>query len=502
MRKLVFVFIIILFLTACSVEQASNDMPKEIRPPAVAGQFYPAAAEEITEQINGYLKQASTPPVAGEIKAIIVPHAGYDFSGQVAAYAFKLLEGVKINTAVLIGNSHTAYFDGAAIDSSDVWQTPLGQVAVDKELADKLIKADSAIKYDASVHGQDHVLEVEIPFLQVVLAGNFKIVPIMLGNKADDSYKKLAKALKDNLGENDVVVVSSDMSHYPKHEDANKIDRGALEKIKSGKVDELEKYVESVENSGVANEQTVLCGIDAVKTLLELARLSGWDKIEVLKYLNSGDVSGIGDKNRVVGYGAVAFAQAHNSQLATHNSADELNDEQKKKILDIARQTVEGFVNTGRIPEFKISDERLNKKQGAFVTLTKNGQLRGCIGQIVPTDEPLWQVVREMAVAACSEDGRFNPVEKSELDELEYEVSVLSAPEAIDDWKKIELGKQGVIIRKGGRSGVFLPQVATETGWTLEEFLGQLCSQKAGLSPSCYKDKDTEIQIFSAQVFK
>ena len=494
MRKLVFVVIIILFLTACSVEQASNDMPKEIRPPAVAGQFYPAAAEEITEQINGYLKQASTPPVAGEIKAIIVPHAGYDFSGQVAAYAFKLLEGVKINTAVLIGNSHTAYFDGAAIDSSDVWQTPLGQVAVDKELADKLIKADSAIKYDASVHGQDHVLEVEIPFLQVVLAGNFKIVPIMLGNKADDSYKKLAKALKDNLGENDVVVVSSDMSHYPKHEDANKIDRGALEKIKSGKVDELEKYVESVENSGVANEQTVLCGIDAVKTLLELARLSGWDKIEVLKYLNSGDVSGIGDKNRVVGYGAVAFAQIQ--------TAGGLNREQRELLLTMAKETVESFVTTGQAPEFDVTDERLKQKQGAFVTLTKNGQLRGCIGQIVPTDEPLWQVVREMAVAACSEDGRFNPVEKSELDELEYEVSVLSAPEAIDDWKKIELGKQGVIIRKGGRSGVFLPQVATETGWTLEEFLGQLCSQKAGLSPSCYKDKDTEIQIFSAQVFK
>ena len=494
MRKLVFVFIIILFLTACSVEQASNDMPKEIRPPAVAGQFYPAAAEEITEQINGYLKQASTPPVEGEIKAIIVPHAGYDFSGQVAAYGFKLLKGVKINTAVLIGNSHTAYFDGAAIDSSDVWQTPLGQVAVDKELADKLIKADSAIKYDASVHGQDHVLEVEIPFLQVVLAGNFKIVPIMLGNKADDSYKKLAKALKDNLGENDVVVVSSDMSHYPKHEDANKIDRGALEKIKSGKVDELEKYVESVENSGVANEQTVLCGIDAVKTLLELARLSGWDKIEVLKYLNSGDVSGIGDKNRVVGYGAVAFAQIQ--------TAGGLNREQRELLLTMVKETVESFVTTGQAPEFDVTDERLKQKQGAFVTLTKNGQLRGCIGQIVPTDEPLWQVVREMAVAACSEDGRFNPVGENELNGLEYEVSVLSAPETIGDWRQIELGKHGVIIRKSGRSGVFLPQVAAETGWTLEEFLGQLCSQKAGLSPSCYKDKDTEIQIFSAQVFK
>ena len=498
MRKLVFVFIIILFLTACSVEQASNDMLKKIRPPAVAGQFYPAEADEITEQINGYLKQAPAQKVAGEIKAIIVPHAGYDFSGQVAAYGFKRWQGKKINTAVIIGNSHQAYFAGAAIDSSDLWQTPLGQVAVDKVLADKLIKADSAIKYDASVHSQDHVLEVEIPFLQVVLAGNFKIVPIMLGNKADDSYKKLAKALKDSLGPDDVVVVSSDMSHYPSYEDANKIDRHTLEKIKSGKIDELEKYVASVENSDVANEQTVLCGLDAVKTLLYLADLAGWDKIEVLKYSNSGDTPLIGDKSRVVGYGAVAFS----SEKLEVRSENGLNQEQRELLLTMAKDTVESFVTTGQVPEFNITDERLKQKQGAFVTLTKNGQLRGCIGQIAPPAEPLWQVVRDMAVAACSQDYRFNPVGKNELNGLEYEVSVLSAPETIGDWRQIELGKHGVIIKKHGRSGVFLPQVATETDWTLEEFLSELCSQKAGLSPSCYKDKDTEIQIFSAQVFK
>lgn len=170
-------------------------------------------------------------------------------------------------------------------------------------------------------------------------------------------------------------------------------------------------------------------------------------------------------------------------------------------LLKIARDTVEMFVREGKIPDLYIQDERLNRPEGAFVTLHKNKELRGCIGQIEPTGEPLWKVVREMAVAACSEDDRFFPVNIDELDKLEYEISVLSCPERVDDWHNIELGKHGVIVRQGRRGGVFLPQVATETGWTLEEFLSQLCYQKAGLPPDCYKDTNTEIKVFTAQVF-
>jgi hypothetical protein len=517
-KKLLFLLLIIIVLTACAKQQATNDMPKKIRQPAVAGQFYPSEPGAISDQIQRYLKQAPEQKITGEIKAIMVPHAGYDFSGPVAAYAFKQLAGKKINTAVIISNSHKAYFDGVAIDSSDAWRTPLGTVEVDKQLADKLVAAASVIKYDGSVHGQDHILEVEIPFLQTVLEGDFKIVPVLFGNKYDGNYKKLAQALKDNLGANDLVVISSDLSHYPKYEDANKIDQGTLEKIKTGQAVELADYVKRVESSGHANEQTVLCGIDAVKTVLELKRLAGWDKIEILKYANSGDVPGIGDKSQVVGYGAVVFlskkfplkadqplaeevrSEKENADVTW--SIGELNVDEQKILLKIAKETVESFVATGKVPEFKITDQRLKQKQGAFVTLTKNGQLRGCIGQIVPSNKPLWQVVRDMAVAAGSQDGRFDPVSKNESDKLKYEISVLSVPVSIDDWRKIELGKQGVIIKQGSRSGVFLPQVATETGWSLEEFLSELCWQKVGLAPSCYKDKDTQILVFTAQVFK
>ena len=183
-------------------------------------------------------------------------------------------------------------------------------------------------------------------------------------------------------------------------------------------------------------------------------------------------------------------------------SLELLDKRQQKELLAIARQTVESYVREGKILKFEIKDERLQKKEGAFVTLHKGGQLRGCIGQIIPSGEPLWEVVRDIAITAASQDYRFNPVTSGELDKLDYEISVLSVPEEIDNWRNIKLGEHGVIVEGGERSGVFLPQVATETDWSLEEFLSQLCSQKAGLDPNCYKnDPNVKLKTFTAQVF-
>ena len=179
-----------------------------------------------------------------------------------------------------------------------------------------------------------------------------------------------------------------------------------------------------------------------------------------------------------------------------------LNKKQQLELLNIARRTVESYLRQGKAPEFKIDDQRLKRKEGAFVTLRQSGQLRGCVGQLASSDTPLWQVVRNMARAAASEDHRFEQVSESELEEIDYEISVLSAPERISSWQDIELGRHGVIVKKGLCSGVFLPQVAHETGWTKEEFLAQLCSEKAGLPLDCYKnDPEVELMIFTAQVF-
>jgi AmmeMemoRadiSam system protein A len=180
----------------------------------------------------------------------------------------------------------------------------------------------------------------------------------------------------------------------------------------------------------------------------------------------------------------------------------ELNEEQKMTLLDIAKSTVESFVKEGKVLKLTVEDKYLQRQMGAFVTLHLGDELRGCIGQILPTRNPLWEVVREMAIAACSEDNRFNPVKEEELEDLKYEISVLSEPVLIDDWRKINLGVDGVIVKKGSLTGVFLPQVAEETGWTKEEFFSHLCSDKAGLEPDAFKnDPQVRIFVFRAQVF-
>ncbi|MDD4902364.1 MAG: AmmeMemoRadiSam system protein A [Patescibacteria group bacterium] len=179
-----------------------------------------------------------------------------------------------------------------------------------------------------------------------------------------------------------------------------------------------------------------------------------------------------------------------------------LNKEQREELRNIAKISVENFVKDGKITDFKITDERLKRPEGVFVTINKKGELRGCIGLIISTGKPLWENVRSMAIAAATEDNRFEPVSAEELSELDYEISVLSEPKEIKNWQEIKLGQDGVIVSRGRNKGVFLPQVAVETGWGLEEFLSQLCFQKAGLPPDCYKnDPNVKLEVFTAQVF-
>ncbi len=363
---------------------------------------------------------------------------------------------------------------------------------VDSDVAQKIIGEDSKIKADTAAQELEHSLEVEIPFLQRVLK-DFKLVPILLGSGSLDDVKILAQAISQNIKDKNVLVVaSSDMSHYPPYEQANYADKKTVEAILTGQVENLEKTIARLEKENIANAQTFLCGKDAVEALMLVMQDLGAKDIKLLKYVNSGDTAG--DKAQVVGYGAVAFYGQRRGM--------ELSQAEQRRLLEIARQTVESYVKAGQAPVFSENSPALNQKLGVFVTLKKNGQLRGCVGNFTNEDSsPLWQNVRQMAQAVASQDPRFAPVSESELPHLEYEISVLSPLEKITGWQQIQLGKHGVEIKKGSASGVFLPQVATETGWDLETFMGQLCSQKAGLPATCWQDKDTEIYTFTAQVF-
>ncbi len=496
--KIILVIFMILFLSACQKDNNKffvNMSRKIIRHPAVAGTFYPASADKLKKDINKYLSEAPL-GVRKEIKAVIVPHAGYIYSGLVAAAAYKQIQGQNVETIFLLANAHTRYFNGIAVDNSDYWQTPLGKIEVDINKAKQLVMTSDRIIFNPEAHLKDHTLEVQLPFLQVSLPSGFKIVPILFGADSGDNYEILTAALYNIMNKEDLIIVSSDLSHYPAYDIAEKIDNKTLSLIVDGNISGMLTHIKKTMAMNIPGEETLACGLDGIKTLMRLAQKKSWQG-KIIKYQNSGDIAG--DKERVVGYGAVIYFA---NKRKRGELTGKLTNKQQEILLNIAEKTIENFVLKKDLPQFDIKDARLWEKEGAFVTINMNGRLRGCIGQIISEDKPLWQVVRDMAIAACSEDPRFPPVNNDELNKLEYEVSVLSRPQIINDWQKIKLGEHGVIVRKGFRSGVFLPQVATETGWSLEEFLSQLCAQKAGLPADCYKnDPDIILEIFTAQVF-
>jgi len=324
MRKILILSLVI-FLFSCS-----SSLSEEIRRPAVAGAFYPGNKEVLRKTIKGFLADVERHEVEGKILAILVPHAGYVYSGQIAAYSYKQLEGHRVNSVVLICNSHAAYFSGIAIDGRDAWQTPLGSVDLDKDLADKLVMIDELVHYDSTVHERDHTLEVQLPFLQTALKGDFKIVPMLFGNTPDRTYKKLARALAENLGKDDIVIISTDMSHYPDYEDANSIDPGMLEIIKEKNVAKIEEYIGRVKSQGIPGVDTLCCGIDGIKTVVELCNIWG-SEIEILKYANSGDVE-IGDKSRVVGYAsAIIYKPSASKREGKDEGAITMKDEYLNK---------------------------------------------------------------------------------------------------------------------------------------------------------------------------
>ena len=469
----------------------------QIREPAVAGQFYPDKKEELRKQIEDFLKSAKLPVIEGEVRALISPHAGYVFSGPVAAYAYKSIQGKNYNLVIIIGPSHHYYINKAVLDGNDIWETPLGEVKVDKELRNSIIRESNLFEINSQIHSPEHCLEVQIPFLQVTL-DNFKILPILVNELTEKELEEISDILAKYIDDKTLIIASSDMSHYPSYENANYSDKKVLEAILTGKVEELRKVINNLEKENIPNLHTCLCGEAAVEIVMKVAEKIKVKEIKLLKYANSGDTP-FGDKLQVVGYGAVAFISDKKQVV----SDKKLNQAQKKKMLEIARTSVEKYILENKIPEFEINDPVLNTPRGAFVTIKKHGQLRGCIGRFwsEDLDLPLYKVVSYMAIAAATSDTRFLPVRPEELKDLTYEISVLSPLKKIDDWHEIEIGKHGVEIRKGNHVGVFLPQVATENNWDLEEFMGNLCEHKAGLPRDAWKSKDVELYIFTAEVF-
>jgi AmmeMemoRadiSam system protein B/AmmeMemoRadiSam system protein A len=483
---------ILFLLMALMVFSARSWGDNMIKEPNVAGGFYSADPKELSDSVD-YLKQSTGPvPADRKVEIAIAPHAGYPYSGPVAAYTFKAIARNHYKTVVIIGPSHYFPFEGISIWPKGGFKTPLGTVPVDEDFAQALLKENPKFQFLPYVFEQEHAIEVELPFLQKTF-DSVKIVPILMGNPDPQVCRDLAVALDKLIGTRDdvLILISSDMSHYYTYDVANQMDALTLQAIKE--IDP-KKFFE-----GCISRKMEMCGFVPVTTALLYARLRGIKHVEILKHANSGDTSG--DKSRVVGYSSVIFYSDLLGQgQSQSDGAGALNPAQKKELLKIARQSIEVYVKTGKAPAISTQDAGLNEIQGAFVTIRKHGALRGCIGNIIG-QEPLYETVRDMAVAAASQDPRFSPLTAAELKDIDLEISVLSQPRRVKDASEIQLGRDGVIVSEGGHQGVFLPQVADETGWSKEEFLSQLCSQKAGLPPDAWKDPDTALYVFTADVF-
>lgn len=480
---------------------------EKIRDCIVAGSFYPNDPYILRLQIEDFLKNTEDHGLQN-IKALICPHAGYMYSGQIAAFSYRQIQNKEYDSFIIIAPSHSEYFDFVSIYDGDAYNTPFGKIGIDKERAQLLTKYDKNIKFSENGHYNEHSIEVQLPFLQYIYK-DFKLIPIVIGAQNKKNIDGIGEAIGEILKEQNILVIAStDLSHYHRYDEAVFLD---------GKVKNLvSKFdIEGLKNEFLKND-IEMCGGGPVVAAMIAAKKMGANKAVILKYKNSGDVSG--DKSAVVGYlSAAIFTEkpendpddlSKNNQDKADNKKEnqkkgmpslELTDSQKKTLLEIARESIVSAVLKTRFSYPQINDPVLNKECGAFVTLSIAGNLRGCIGNI-RAQYPLWKTIRQMAQEAALNDPRFYPVNKKELNDIEIEISVLSPFALIKDIDLIEVGKHGLFIKKGFYQGLLLPQVAQDYNWDKTEFLAQTC-RKAGLPESCWKEESCEIYIFSATIF-
>lgn len=492
--KLLTIIVATMMMNTCN-----GNMAKEprVRPATQANRFYTADARELSEEVDSFLALHAKDRQYEHVAALIVPHAGYYFSGNVAAAAYQSIpDNVQYKRIFLLGPSHHEWLDGASVNTEyDYYATPLGNVKVDVETArlltntDGTDKTDSVFFYSPRAHDREHCLEVQLPFLQRRLKDVPPIIPIIISTNDYHKLQRIAEALKPYLTEENLFIISSDFSHYPKYEDACEVDARTGKAVESGDVERFIAQLEENARGGVKNLATSACGELAIATLMLMMQDGGYE-VKHLLYQNSGDIDNH-DHSRVVGYHA--FAVLRKSEFS-------LNDEEKRMLKNIALTSIKDSLEGKRIAQPTLNSKlsTLNSKCGAFVSLHKQGRLRGCIGHF-GEDVPLHEIVAEMARAAAFEDPRFMPVTRDELDDIDIEISVLTPMRRIQNLDEFELHRHGIYIRKGYRSGTFLPQVADEVNWTKEEFVSHCAQDKAGIGWDGWRD--AELYVYEAIVF-
>ncbi len=480
-----------------------------VRMPAVAGQFYPSDPAHLRLAVQKFLEDA-VPAAVDKPVAIVVPHAGYLYAGQIIADGFRQVKGQIYDTVVILGTNHGRNFasqrlSGISLIPSGAYRTPLGDALIDEATANALIAEDSDCSSNSAAQEAEHSIEVQVPFVQVAFPAA-RIVPVMIGMPDPAQCARLGKALAKVAKDKRVLIVaSSDLSHFPNYKDACEVDRKTLEAVAWFDPGQLTSRIQSLMSYNTPALDTCACGEGPILAAMAAAKALGATHGVVVSYANTGDAVAE-DRSRVVGYGSVVFAGGNGaadtralSRTAGAPPSGPLKSADKKALLKLARQSLERFLTTETVPSTRSFPPRLQFPQGVFVTLKKNGELRGCIGLLVG-DFPVSLSTAWMAVQAGENDPRFPPVTMKELASLEIEISVMTPLKPVAKPTDIVVGRDGVVIRKNGRSGVFLPQVATEQGWNLTQMLDELCVQKAGLPRDAWRS-GAQLLVFQADVF-
>ncbi len=472
----------------------------QVRLPAVAGTWYSDSPATLRSTIEKWFGQGAEAEVEGEIVGLLAPHAGYAYSGQTAAVAYRQLSGKQYDAVVIIGPSHREYFSGISVFSGEGYRTPLGVATVDRELAAAIASQDALIALGEAGHrGSEHSIEVQIPFLQIALPG-VKIVPIAMLDDSWDTCRRLGAAIAAAArGRKVLVVASSDLYHGESYTSCHETDQRTLAQVAQFDPEGL--------CAGGRTGKYSACGIGPIAAMQHAARLLGASKVKVLAHTTSGDVTGQ-KSGYVVGYGAAIVCKPKQQEPRSTKKAipgrveySPLSEEVQRELLRMARQAIVHYLEHGTIPEFAPTHQVLNEQRGVFVTITKRGELRGCIGHH-ESDVPLYKLVPQMAVASAFQDPRFPPLRKTELGDIKIKVSVyLTNVYQIDDLDDFVMGKHGIIMYKNGRGATFLPEVPIEAGWkSKEEELRNLCL-KAGLPLDDWK-KGAVFYLYETQVFE
>jgi len=493
--KRVWLYFLLIIVPFKGINQETMTPNKKDRQPAVAGSFYPADANELKKMVSGFLASAQQDKTKGLVRALLVPHAGYVFSGGVAASGFNQINPDQTYKRVFIlASSHRFSFGKASVYTQGDYITPLGRLTIDTELAQTLLKKSSAFTENPEAHISEHSIEVQLPFLQARMKAPFKIVPIILGTQVPSVCKEIADALLPYFNRENLFIISADFSHYPDYADAVKVDEITANAFCTNSPEEFLRAIKSNEQLRIPDLATSMCAWPAGLTLLYLTQNNRDLTFSKIEYKNSGDIKPYGDKGSVVGYHAICVSEPQSSGF-------ELTDKDKQDLLNIARKTLDTYIRKRDIPELNLNDysKNLQVKAGAFVTLKIGTDLRGCIGSFEPK-VPLYKLIQEMTIASATQDSRFLPVSVKELETIHIDISVLTPMRKIKNTNEIELGRHGIYIKKGFQSGTFLPQVATETGWSLDEFLGHCARDKVGIGWTGWKDAD--LYIYEALIFE